>query len=115
EPSEVPRTRNQDFELVVREITFFDREDRRWDDSVKGVIVDSAEHAGWAGLAGVVPGDLIQKIDKYDVTDIASYKKAMEAVEKSQPERVVFVVYRGVRTYFRFVEPDWKPTTPEAK
>ena len=34
----------------------------------------------------------------------------MAAVKAAQPERVVFVVYRGVRTYFRFVEPDWKPT-----
>lgn len=115
EATEMPRARNNDFELVVRDITFFDREDRRWPDSLTGVIVDSAENAGWAGLAGIVPGDLIQKIDSYDITDLASYKKAMEAIGKAQPERVVFVVYRGVRTYFRFVEPDWKPTTPESK
>lgn len=107
---EVPRVRNPDFELAVREITFFDREDQKWSDAVKGVVVDSAEPAGWAGLAGIQPGDLIQKIGDTDITDTASYKKAMDKVKQTQPERVVFVVYRGVRTYFRFVEPDWKPT-----
>jgi serine protease Do len=109
-PEEVPRVRNSDFELSVREITFFDREDQKWSESVKGVVVDSAEPAGWAGLAGIQPGDLIQKIGDTDVTDTASYKKAMENIKQTQPERVVFVVYRGVRTFFRFVEPDWKPT-----
>jgi S1-C subfamily serine protease len=107
---EVPRVRNTDFELSVREITFFDREDQKWSDDVKGVMVDSAEPAGWAGLAGIQPGDLIQKIGDTDITDTASYKRAMEKVKQAQPERVVFVVYRGVRTFFRFVEPDWKPT-----
>ena len=107
---EVPRARNTDFELAVREITFFDREDQKWPDSVKGVIVDSVEPAGWAGLAGIQPGDLIQKIGDADVSDIASYKKAMDKIKQTQPERVVFTVFRGVRTSFRFVEPDWKPT-----
>jgi serine protease Do len=107
---EVPRVRNTDFEMSVREITFFDREDQKWADSVKGMFVDSAEPAGWAGLAGIQSGDLIQKIGDADITDTASYKKAMDKIKQTQPERVVFVVYRGVRTYFRFVEPDWKPT-----
>ncbi|HVU65415.1 MAG TPA: PDZ domain-containing protein [Phycisphaerales bacterium] len=108
--AEVPRVRNRDFEMTVREITFFDRQDQQWDDSVTGVYVDNVEPAGWAGLAGISGGDLIQKIDDDEITDTESYKKAMDKIMASQPERVVFVVYRGVRTYFRFVEPDWKPT-----
>ncbi len=107
---EMPRIRNTDFELTVREITFFDREDNSWDDSVSGVYVDGVEGAGWAGLAGIQSGDLIQRIGDDVITDAASYKRAMDKVRQTQPERVVFVVYRGVRTFFRFVEPDWKPT-----
>ncbi len=111
EPQEAARARNADFELGVREITFFDREDNRWDETVSGVLVEAAEPAGWAGLAGVRGGDLIQKIGDYDVADTASFKKAMEQIGKQQPGRVVFVVFRGSRTYFRYAEPDWKPTT----
>lgn len=107
---EVPRIRNTDFELAVREITFFDREDNSWGDEITGVYVDGAEPAGWAGLAGIQGGDLIQRIGDDVITDGASYKRAMEKIKQTQPERVVFVIYRGVRTFFRFVEPDWKPT-----
>jgi serine protease Do len=111
EPQEAARARNTDFELAVREITFFDREDYRWDESVSGVLVESSEPAGWAGLAGVRGGDLIQKIGDHEVRDVAGFKRAMEQIGKAQPGRVVFVVFRGSRTYFRFAEPDWKPTT----
>ncbi len=112
---EAPRVRNTDFDLVVRDITFFDREDMRWDDSVKGVIVDDAEMAGWAGLGGVAPGDLIQRIGDSEITDLKTYKAAMESIKKAEPKRVVFVVFRGSRTYFRFVEPQWKPIVNDKK
>ncbi len=109
-PEEARRDENKDFELSVRDLTFFDRDDNKWDDSVQGVVVTNAERAGWAALGGLFPGDLIQRVDDMPVTDIASYRKAMEAITKKQPERITFVVLRGTRTSFRFVEPEWKPT-----
>lgn len=108
---EALRDSNRDFELTVRELTFFDLDDNRWDENVKGVIVASVERAGWAGLAGVYEGDLIQRINNYDITDIQSYRKAMEAIAKEQPTRVAFFVLRGSRTQFKFAEPEWKPVT----
>jgi serine protease Do len=110
EAGEAPRYRDSDFELAAREITFFDRQDRRWDDTLKGALVENVENAGWAGLGGIRAGDVIQRIDNYEITDIPSFRKAMEAIGKAQPSRVVFVVFRGFRTSFRFVEPDWKPS-----
>ncbi|MFN0010858.1 MAG: PDZ domain-containing protein [Phycisphaerales bacterium] len=109
-PEEARRDENKDFELSVRELTFFDRDDNKWDDSVQGVLVSSAERAGWAALGGLFPGDLIQRIDEAVITDILTYRKAMEAIAKKQPERITFVVLRGTRTSYRFVEPEWKPT-----
>ncbi len=112
---EALRDSNRDFELTVRELTFFDRDDNRWAESVQGVIVQSVERAGWAGLAGVFEGDLIQRINNYTITDLASYRKAMEAIAKEQPARVSFFVLRGPRTQFKFAEPDWKPTVAATK
>jgi serine protease Do len=112
--AEAKKERSNDFELVVREITFFDRDDNQWDDSIEGVLVDSAEPAGWAGLAGVRPGDLIQRIGESEIGSLADFKAAMETVGREQPERVVFVVLRWDRTYFKFAEPDWKPIVDEA-
>jgi serine protease Do len=109
-PEEARRDDNKDFELTVRELTFFDRDDLRLSDDVQGVMVIGAERAGWAALGGLSGGDLIQRIDDTPITDLASYRKAMAAIAKKQPERVTFVVLRGTRTYYRFVEPEWKPT-----
>jgi serine protease Do len=112
-PEEALRDENRDFEVSVRELTFFDRDDNRWDEDVTGVIVENVERAGWGGLAGLFPGDLIQRIDDTVITDIATYRRAMEDVAKRQPERVTIVVLRGLRTQFKFVEPEWKPVVAE--
>ncbi|MBU0617560.1 MAG: PDZ domain-containing protein [Planctomycetes bacterium] len=111
---EARRDHNRDFDLTVRELTFFDRDENRWDESVRGVLVFSVEAAGWAGLGGLQTGDLIQRIGDRRIRGIKSYRRAMEAVAEEQPERVVFVVFRGVRTHFQYVEPEWKPTTGDA-
>ncbi|HEY3245858.1 MAG TPA: PDZ domain-containing protein [Phycisphaerae bacterium] len=114
-PEEARRDRNRDFELTVREITFFDRDDNRWDDDVQGVLVDQLEPAGWAGLGGLRVGDLIQKVQGEAITDLDSYREVMKRLTESQPERVVVVVLRGARTHFQYIEPEWKPVVDESK
>jgi serine protease Do len=111
---EAIKDQNRDFELTVRELTFFDRDDYRWSHDTQGVIVESVERAGWAGLAGVYDGDLIQRIGDSDISDITTYRAAMDAISKAQPSRVTFLVLRGNRTFFLFAEPDWKPQTRES-
>jgi serine protease Do len=112
-PAEARRDRNRDFELNVREVTFFDRDDNRWDEDVRGVLVEWVESGGWAALGGIRSGDLIQRIGDDEIKGLRGYRKAIEAVTKAQPERVVFVVLRGVRTHFQYIEPDWKPVSSE--
>lgn len=113
-PAEARRDVNREFELTVREMTFFDRDENRWDEDIKGVIVDRVEQAGWAQLGGIGPGDLIQRIGEFEVKGLKSYRKAMEAVTKAEPERIVFVVLRGESTHFQFVEPEWSPVVSDA-
>ena len=111
-PSEARRLENRDFELTVRNVTFFDRDANQWDESVKGVIVEQVESGGWAGMGGVRAGDLIQRIDTYTIRSRKSFRRAMEKITRDQPERVVFVVLRGIQTRFQYVEPEWKPERP---
>lgn len=112
---EAAKAENKDFEVTVRELTFFDRDEERWDDTVQGVLVEDVENAGWAGLAGIKHGDLIQQIHKKPVNSIADFKKIMEGLAKEQPSKVEFVVLRDNRTFFNFAEPDWKPMLKDEK
>jgi serine protease Do len=114
-PEEARREENKDWELTVRELTFFDRDENRWDETVRGVLIEQVERAGWAGLAGLSGGDLIIEIDSTAITDLATYRKKMDELATSQPARVVFVTRDGVRTQYRFAEPEWKPIAQEEK
>ncbi|MCB9854938.1 MAG: PDZ domain-containing protein [Phycisphaerales bacterium] len=108
-PAEARRTEDRDFEMNVRNITFFDRDDNQWSPDVKGVIIEQAEGGGWASNGGLQPGDLIQEINGMTIKSRTSYKRAMKKIAKQQPERVVFKVLRGAQTRFQYVEPEWKP------
>jgi S1-C subfamily serine protease len=108
-PEEARRDRNRDFEINVREVTFFDRDENRWEENIQGVLVESVESAGWAALGGIRGGDLVQRIDNRDIKGLDDYRRILKELTAAQPERVVFVVLRGVRTHFQYVEPDWKP------
>jgi len=108
-PDEAARHRDTDFELLAREVTFFDRDDHRWGEDVAGVLVEQIEPAGWAGLGGVRPGDLILRFGGRPVTDLASFERALEAAVEARDERVEVVVLRGARTRFLYLEPEWSP------
>lgn len=108
-PAEARRTQDRDFEMTVRNITFFDRDDNQWSTDVKGVIIEQTESGGWASTGGLRPGDLIQEIDGMRIRSRTSFRRAMKKVKKTQPERVVFKVLRGAQTRFEYVEPEWKP------
>ncbi len=108
------RDKNTDFELTVREITFFDRDENQWSDDVAGVLIDQAESAGWAGLGGLRAGDLVQKIAGHDIKTMDEYRLVMKDLTQDKPKRIVFVVLRGIRTYFKFVEPEWSADDDKA-
>ncbi len=108
-PEEAHRDHNRDFEITVRETTFFDRDEYRWRDEEQGVLVEEVGRAGWADLGGIRAYDLVQKIGRFEIKDIESYRQAMDKIAEQQPERVVMVVLRNSRTFYQFLEPDWKP------
>ncbi len=105
--------RDSDFELSVRELTFFDRDENRWAPDVRGVLVTQADLGGWAQLGGLRSGDLLQQIGGEPVVGLKSFRAAILAIKREQPERVEAVILRGVRTRFQFLEPDWTPAEEE--
>ncbi len=107
---EARRHADSDFELSVRELTFFDRDENRWSSEMRGVLVENVDPGGWAGLGGLRASDLVLRVQGLPIRGLKSFRGALKEVKRQQPERVVVVVLRGVKTYFQYLEPDWTPT-----
>lgn len=107
--AEVKREINEDFGLTVREITFFDRDENRWPQDTKGILIEKTERAGWAQTGNLRQRDLILMIDERPVENLKRFREIMESVTQSKQERVTFLVLRGVETRFQYIEPDWVP------
>ncbi len=106
---EARRHDDGDFEISVRELTFFDRDENRWDSEMRGVLVENVDPGGWAGLGGLRASDLVLRIQGQPIRGLKSFRQALKEIKHRQPERVVVVVLRGVKTHFQYLEPDWTP------
>ncbi len=106
---EARRHDDGDFEISVRELTFFDRDENRWDSEVRGVLVENVDPGGWAGLGGLRASDLVLRMHGMPIRGLKSFRGALKEIKHEQPDRVVVVVLRGVKTHFQYLEPDWTP------
>lgn len=106
---EARRHTDRDFELSVRELTFFDRDENRWPEDLEGVVVENVDAVGWAGLGGLRPEDLIVEIAGEKIGGLAAFRKVMKTISAEHPDQVEVLVRRGARTYYQRLEPDWSP------
>lgn len=107
-PVELARSRQEDLEMTVRDISLLDRVDNMWNKEQAGVLVVDVTTGGWAHLAGLLVGDLVQFVQGAAVPDVATFEKLMKAQVAARPEVVVMGVLRGHRTHVVFVEPVWR-------
>lgn len=113
-PEQARRHRDSDFEITVRELTFFDRDENGWEEGVEGVLVENVEPGGWAGLGGVRPRDVLLTIDDEPTASLRAFRQVLRRIKEQQPERVVVVLRRGAKVQIQHLEPDWTPTTGDA-
>ncbi len=106
--AEVKTGADEFLEYKVRGITFGDRVENRWPLDQKGVIVTEVTMGGWAFLAGLQTGDLIQRIDGKDVADVDAFAAEAKRIAEQKPRLTTLFVVRGYRTAFVFVQPDPK-------
>ena len=109
-PEEARRHSDTDFEFTVRELTFFDRDSNGWGAEVDGVMVENVDSGGWAGLAGLRPGDLLQSVDGQPVRGLRSLRAAMRTIRQTRTERVDMRVVRVRRSHYLEIEADWAPS-----
>ena len=107
---EARRHNDNDFEVSVRELTFFDRDENRWGPETRGVLVENVDPGGWAGLGGLRPNDLVLRINDLPIRGLKTFRKALKDIKLQQPTKVMVVVLRGVKTHFQYLEPDWAPS-----
>ena len=105
--AEVKTAADKLLEYKVRGITFSDRAGNRWPMDRQGVIVTEVTMGGWAYLAGLRSGDLIQRIADREINSVSDFKKAAKWVAKEKPGTVSVFVLRGYRTSFVFIQPDY--------
>jgi serine protease Do len=111
---ELSEYRDLHFEFTARDVTFQDKLQQRLEGGVQGPIITGVEMGGWAALAHLAVGDIVQSIDGQAVADAAALQARMKAIEEKKPSRVVFFVRRGVHTLFVEIEPDWSTVRPAA-
>ena len=109
-PSSVSETESAESELLeftVRDPIFMDAIDKRWGDTVQGVVVTNVVSGGWASLAGLQQGDLLISMNDRPIADTASFESELARITDERPDVVKVFVLRDHRTNFVFIEPDW--------
>lgn len=106
-PPEAHRDVDGDLGLTVREMTFFDSDEHRWAESVQGVIVERVEPAGSAALAGLLSGDLIQRVGGRKIHDLQSFRGILSSFVAGQHQSLPVVVLRGAKTHLLYLETAW--------
>ncbi len=71
----------------------------------KGVIVDAVESGSVADLSGIQQGDIILKIDKYDIESVKDFSNAREQL-KNIKKPILFRLRRGNTSLFIAVNPE---------
>ena len=95
------------FELKVREIVFSDRVDEPWPEGSTGAVVTECTNGGWAAMAGLRAGDLIQRVDGDVVAAPGDVSRLLEAARTAKRARIALFVRRGTRTAWVFLEPSY--------
>jgi len=105
---EMERYRDIEFEFILRDATFFDRQDERLKGLEFSVITDSVTEGGWASLAGLGVGDVLLEIEGNKIESLEDVEESMQKIRDEKPLYVTFKVRRGIQTKYLEIEPFWE-------
>jgi serine protease Do len=105
---EMKKYNNNDFEFVVRDLSFFDRVEEEWSNDQPGVLVEEVKPGSWAELGALLVGDLLLEVDGQPVNTVESVRAAMESISAKKNKLVILKVLRGIHSLFLEIEPNWK-------
>jgi serine protease Do len=105
--------KDKELEFSLRDITAKERVVMRIPDDVRGPRVTEVKGSGWASLAHVAVGDLLLSIDGVPTPDATVAERLLKAAAEKKPRRMVFLIRRGVHTFFAELEPTWESVSAE--
>ncbi|MFC4992642.1 PDZ domain-containing protein [Rubritalea tangerina] len=105
--SEFRKLTNDTFEFTLRELSKANPDEA---EVGKGVLVEGLERAGWAALAGLKGGDVIQSINGKLVDSLESIEAELEKIEREQVAHVVLFVKRAKFSRYIEIQPIWQDT-----
>ncbi len=95
-------------DLGVRTLGFYDRIERRLRKNQRGVVVESVEAGGLAGLANIKPGDVILMVDGHRVDDLERFKQLVRRDARPVDRSMSFLILRAARTRLLFLDLGWE-------
>ena len=98
---DAPEYENETLEFKVRNMVFADYMITNLDpEEFSGVVVSELQMGGLADIGGLNIGDIIQRIGDAEITSIEDAEAAMIALEATNPEEVIFFIWRNNQTLF---------------
>ena len=76
-----------------------------------GVYVETVERAGWAALAGLAGGDIIQEVNDEPISSLENLEQIMDGITERKDEFVVLFVHRSGQTRYIEIHPVWPDKT----
>lgn len=98
---------DDDFEFSARDLTVFDRIERKLPDDLNGALIEKVENGGWAALGGLQAGDIVLKVADKPIANAVDLKNVLAQLKKEKPRRISVFVRRGIPTRFCEIEPDY--------
>jgi serine protease Do len=105
---EMKKYKDKVFEFTARDITYMDKARQEWSEDTSGVLIDEIQPGGWAAVAHVDVGDLLQEAGGQKIDSVDHLKDVMAEFAKTKPESVVLKILHGIHTMYIEIECDWK-------
>jgi serine protease Do len=105
---ELKKYQDDNYEFLVRDLSFMKKVNNQWPLDQKGVIVDEVEPGSWAALGELSVDDLIIEVNNQSVTDVDQFEQIMEKLNSKKPEVIVMHILRRSNHKFLELESEWE-------
>ena len=107
EPSGLKTLQVTKLRVQAREISFYDRVARKLPADQVGVVMDSVQRGGPAGLAHLRAGDIVVSLGGRATANLDEFSAAFEAALKSSTPAIPIHVVRGSEVRILFLDRSW--------